>query len=666
MRIKLLSKKLIIPLIILVLLGLIIAPILIGAEDAEFGRAFEGFENYTDTSTGGGLVGWLKNIGKDLVKSLVSLIFSIFIGIGLGFVSLSQLIFSWISDPNFISVSFTGPDNYFVYGNWIFVRNFANIGIILGLVYTGLRTALDISTRQTKTTLLKLIAIAFLVNFTPALLGLIIDASHIAMDYFLAEGGKIDFFSEIKSAVGYIANPDTSILHAFVQLAAISAGLFIAGITYLVLASIFFMRYIMLWVLIILSPLAFLAFAFPGAEKFWNQWWSSFITWAFVGIPVAFFLFLANRMMNEARKQLFWAGTSEKISQALTLQTAVSQSEIPTSSFYFIAPVALIYVGLMISLKISPSVKKVIMSTGKSTFRKAKSWGANQAKYRTAQARDNIAKRDAEDNMTTAASRIGISTAGWDDKKTSHYARHRVAEEIIKSKDATNAEKAKASQFLSATKQLDQRKAERSHLQKKLKGEDVDKLVARIYDPRIGSDQSAAAMHELLANHEEDGLKALGKLSLPDSAEAKQIFTALIDQGHTSDAKRFALSQVANYGQDIDAQAIALGIKKTGESYTQESIGKMNSAETKILAEAFKAARKKAPTDGGASLNNIIEGLFRSSREANRDLMKNLKDDPSHQQELGRRFKRAAAGHHANDVNVKATIKAWTTQGYIK
>jgi hypothetical protein len=65
---------------------------------------------------------------------------------------------------------------------------------------------------------------------------------------------------------------------------------------FFIFSALFILRYLAIWILVILSPLAFVFWILPATKKFWNMWWSNFIQWSIVGIPAAFFLYLAARV----------------------------------------------------------------------------------------------------------------------------------------------------------------------------------------------------------------------------------------------------------------------------------------------------------------------------------------------------------------------------------
>src|SRR3989338_4428284 len=60
-----------------------------------------------------------------------------------------------------------------------------------------------------------------------------------------------------------------------------------------IVLAVLVLRIIMLWVLIVLSPMAFLAGTFPQGQKYYAQWWEKFKNMVVVGPLLAFFLWLS-------------------------------------------------------------------------------------------------------------------------------------------------------------------------------------------------------------------------------------------------------------------------------------------------------------------------------------------------------------------------------------
>ncbi|MEA3506102.1 MAG: hypothetical protein U9R36_01190, partial [Elusimicrobiota bacterium] len=256
--------------------------------------------------TGFASAGPLEKLGKAVLNGIVTAIFVIINAIAVTFLELAQALFKWISSPGFMSVSFTGPDNYIVHTGWVLVRNLANTGILLGLVFVGLATAFNIASYDTKKMLLRLLVAALLINFTPVFCGAIIDGSNILTQSFLKSAPTIQsgwggIFSQQFTALSnsLLDNIGVTIAKALMIL----VFNFISAIVFLIFAALFAFRYAVLWLLVILSPLAFFAWALgeiPGAKKIFEQWWQNFLNWSIISIPAAFVIFLTDSLMSHA------------------------------------------------------------------------------------------------------------------------------------------------------------------------------------------------------------------------------------------------------------------------------------------------------------------------------------------------------------------------------
>ncbi|PIR28198.1 hypothetical protein COV39_00315, partial [Candidatus Berkelbacteria bacterium CG11_big_fil_rev_8_21_14_0_20_40_23] len=76
----------------------------------------------------------------------------------------------------------------------------------------------------------------------------------------------------------------------------------IPGTIMWVLGVLFYARTILLFILIILSPVAFFCVWWPPLQGFFKKWWSQFIQWTFL-VPVSFFFFWAAIQINEFTKK---------------------------------------------------------------------------------------------------------------------------------------------------------------------------------------------------------------------------------------------------------------------------------------------------------------------------------------------------------------------------
>jgi hypothetical protein len=72
----------------------------------------------------------------------------------------------------------------------------------------------------------------------------------------------------------------------------------IPGFIILILAFLMYARLYVVWILVILSPLAFILLGFPPAQQYFKQWWSWFLKWVFMAPIVYFNLGLAAYIGN--------------------------------------------------------------------------------------------------------------------------------------------------------------------------------------------------------------------------------------------------------------------------------------------------------------------------------------------------------------------------------
>lgn len=241
-------------------------------------------------------------------SGIFNILFAIIISISDAFLALSQLFLNTVISSNFIPFSFTGTDNVIVQLGWVMVRDFTNMFIVLGFVVIALATILRIKEYHAQKLLPLLIGIALLINFTPVICGFVIDVSNITMNHFL--GGAViggETWGNLKIlTTRFLDNPLAGQCAETFAMGMMLTGFSItAGILYFMFGFLFLFRYIALWILIILSPLAFFCYILPATKSMWNLWWKQFFQWCIIGIPAAFFLWLSKNLIlgiNEAEK----------------------------------------------------------------------------------------------------------------------------------------------------------------------------------------------------------------------------------------------------------------------------------------------------------------------------------------------------------------------------
>ncbi len=186
---------------------------------------------------------------------------------------------------------------------WTIVRDVCNMFFILILLIIAFATILRVEKYSFKTLLPKLILMAVLINFSKLICGVFIDFTQVIMLTFV-NGFKdigtgnltnmlgIDKIMKIDSSVanGEGAVSSWSIVGAYMLALMYSV---IALITLVTMLAVLAMRMIMIWIYVVLSPLAYLLAAFPAGEKYASQWWEEFSKNLIVGPILAFFIWLS-------------------------------------------------------------------------------------------------------------------------------------------------------------------------------------------------------------------------------------------------------------------------------------------------------------------------------------------------------------------------------------
>ena len=300
----------------------------------------------------------LGSLAKWFFSGLIGGVTGILIIISGAFLSIALFLLNIVTSKTFINISFTGADNPFVTQGWEMIRGLTYIFIILGLIAIALATILRIESYHMKKTLPLFIIVALLINFTPMLCGLVIDASNIIMNHFLKGGfAEKGFVSLIKTEVNQLWVPGD--VSGTLGRGIVFVGFnIVGGLIFFLFALLFLFRYVALWMLVILSPLALFCYIFPATKKIWDQWLNQFIQWCFIGIPAAFTIYLANIMTDELMKEGMIEGVSG-----------------PAKIFGYAVPLAFLVGGLLLSLQTGAMGGAAIIKGYKAAVRTAGSTG---------------------------------------------------------------------------------------------------------------------------------------------------------------------------------------------------------------------------------------------------------------------------------------------------
>jgi hypothetical protein len=294
----------------------------------------EGDSAYKGTVAQDNLAKSLGGLGDWLVNVLAGIIYLFTVGLGSVIANLAA---TFLNLAVYISLNSTAYALNFLTTGWEAVRDLANMAFIFILVYIAVTVTISADTHKTQETLVRVIAIALIINFSFFFSRVVIDAGNIL---------AINFYNNIQTTVnttaqtqagtfqGKVANA-TALLGASkdqkdltapimnalgltdafngdafknslgsadpaTQFIAFSFIYLCVGVILALLSAIFFTigikfisRVVILWIAIIASPVALLAYAIPGAHGKGNgytqQW---FYALAAYSIYPAIFLFL--------------------------------------------------------------------------------------------------------------------------------------------------------------------------------------------------------------------------------------------------------------------------------------------------------------------------------------------------------------------------------------
>lgn len=260
--------------------------------------------------------------GEVATNPIIKIFISLIIGILWVLDKISLIVLNW-SGKLLITIIGQGTfiQNDLVKQAWPFVQGIANLGFIFSLLYIALATTLRLESVSSSVQRLlpRLLIGALLVNFSLIIGGLLIDASRVVMaaEIQLIGGGEVKsdtlgarLLEQTKlyenvarlltiNPVHGVPVPDQS--NSWNELiTAIMRSVFIlaAAASMAILGFGLFERYIALLILLIISPLAYLAVTLPQTSAYAKKWWDNFIKWVLYGPILLFFLIIIIRVQD--------------------------------------------------------------------------------------------------------------------------------------------------------------------------------------------------------------------------------------------------------------------------------------------------------------------------------------------------------------------------------
>jgi len=185
---------------------------------------------------------------------------------------------------------------------WIIVRDICNLFFVLVLLVIGFGSILRLENFKFNKLLGKLVIMIILVNFSKMIAGFFIDISQVVLMTFanaFSSTAAANFTDglRLKEMLGlYDQNAITGVGDqlgawekmgvALLPVVLLIVAIFVMG----AMVAVFLMRIVMLWVLVVLSPLAYLLSVLPSTKQYSDQWWKTFTKWVVTGPALAFFI----------------------------------------------------------------------------------------------------------------------------------------------------------------------------------------------------------------------------------------------------------------------------------------------------------------------------------------------------------------------------------------
>ncbi|MEK7652235.1 MAG: hypothetical protein AAB351_03515 [Patescibacteria group bacterium] len=179
---------------------------------------------------------------------------------------------------------------------WVFVRNVANIFFIIAMIILGMATLLRVEKYNYKHLIPELVLMAIAVNFSLVIAQLILGVADTFQAQFLPNTKDVLNALAHQLMVSPLQNISKDLFHgSFADLISTLVYFVFAVGSFFVFAAIaafLVIRIVALWLLLMLSPIAYVGMILPDTQHEAMRWWSNFLKYAFQTPILGFFLHL--------------------------------------------------------------------------------------------------------------------------------------------------------------------------------------------------------------------------------------------------------------------------------------------------------------------------------------------------------------------------------------
>lgn len=272
---------------------------------------------------------------------------------------------------------------------WRILRDFANMSFVMILLIMAFATIFGFESYGMKKLLYKLVIAALLLNFSLTIAGFVVDVSQYLCRFFikagvsgtsvsaaLAKGLNLGRLFEATANTDWAASLASGLLVIIEGSVLGTIVLLVAGFAFGALALMLFIRVIMISILLVVSPVIWIAWILPSTKEWWHKWWTHFLKWTFFAPIYCFFLYLALVIIQKnVIFDTFKNKTAELAATTSGIGFAASFFN-PASIISYILIIGLMIAGLMVANSFSITGAKGAMKI----VNRGKDWGINKAK----------------------------------------------------------------------------------------------------------------------------------------------------------------------------------------------------------------------------------------------------------------------------------------------
>ncbi|QQR78452.1 MAG: hypothetical protein IPJ68_05250 [Candidatus Moraniibacteriota bacterium] len=334
-----------------------------------------------DVSTGcniGNITGCLKDFSLwllNLIRSAIILIIA----------SPAAALFVWVVNPANVS----GPNGILnfpaVYTLWQFIRDFFNLFFIFILLFSAFATIFQVDSFNIRNIFKNILLTALLINFSFPITRFLIDVANVPMYYFINDvigaGGGQGAVIAMNNLLGFSGTAAAALTTDYIPTFAAIIFAFLFGISLAVLSVMLIVRLIALTLLLVFSPIGFAGSLLPGFNKYGQEWWSKFWSYAFFGPAAALMLVVSLKFLEATQTANVWRSVDQVSTNA---SVSASGSTLITNVIFYTIPIILIWatIGLANKFAIAGSAAVVGMGYGAAHWARKKVQGAAMAPVR--------------------------------------------------------------------------------------------------------------------------------------------------------------------------------------------------------------------------------------------------------------------------------------------